>query len=278
MHLESEYLMKLLFLGDIVGKAGRRGLEKYLPELQEKLQPDFIIANGENSAHGFGINKSIADGLFEMGIDCITLGNHAFDNADIYKWIDDEPRVIRPDNISKDAPGLGGNVIESKAGHRVLVCNVLGRVFMSPEYGNPWESLDKLITDTNPIDSGLDAVVVDFHGEATSEKQGVGWYLDGRASLVVGTHTHIPTADSRILTNGTAYQTDAGMCGGYDSIIGMNTEIALNRMLGKLPRNRHEPAEFGLCLAGVFVETDPQTGLAKNIKPIRIGEVLQKSL
>ena len=270
--------MKLLFLGDIVGKAGRRALEKYLPELQDTLQPDFIIANGENSAHGFGINKSITDGLFEMGIDCITLGNHAFDNADIYKWIDDEPRVIRPDNISKDAPGLGGNVIESKTGHRVLVCNVLGRVFMNPEYENPWESLDKLITDTNPIDSGLDAVVVDFHGEATSEKQGVGWYLDGRASLVVGTHTHIPTADSRILTNGTAYQTDAGMCGGYDSIIGMNTEIALNRMLGKLPRNRHEPAENGLNLAGVYVETEPKTGLAKTIKPIRIGEILQKNL
>ncbi|MGB1360624.1 MAG: TIGR00282 family metallophosphoesterase [Alphaproteobacteria bacterium] len=270
--------MKILFLGDIVGKAGRKALENYLPELKQSLNPDFIIVNGENAAHGFGINKSIADSLFDMGVDCITLGNHAFDNSEIYQWIDDESRIVRPDNISKSAPGKGGQVIESKSGHRVLVCNILGRVFMDPSYDNPWDSIDKLIPDTNPIKSGLDAVVLDFHAEATSEKQGVGWYLDGRASLVVGTHTHIPTGDTRILENGTGYQTDAGMCGSYESIIGMDKDIALKRMMGILPRQRHKPAEDNATLSGVFVETESTTGLAKDIKAIRIGDSLKYSV
>ncbi|MDG1154337.1 MAG: TIGR00282 family metallophosphoesterase [Alphaproteobacteria bacterium] len=266
--------MKILFLGDIVGKSGRNALKKYLPELQQSLKPDFIIVNGENSAHGFGINKSIADELFELGVDCITLGNHAFDNADIYNWIDNEPRIVRPDNISKQAPGKGAQVIDSKNGHRVLVCNILGRVFMDPSYDNPFDSLDKLIPERgNPISNGLDAIVVDFHCEATAEKQCAGWYLDGIASLVIGTHTHIPTADSRILNNGTGYQTDAGMCGAYNSVIGMDTEIALNRILGKLPRSRHQPAETGLGITGAFIETETTTGLTKSIKNIKLGEI-----
>lgn len=267
--------MKILFLGDIVGKSGRLAVERYLPDVVAKHAPDFIIANGENAAHGFGINQKIINDLFDMGIDCITLGNHAFDNADIYKCIDMEMHILRPDNISEHAPGRGAMVLESAGGHRVLVVNVLGRVSMDPRYNNPWISVDNLVSDCSPMEAGFDAVVVDFHAEATAEKIGMGWHMDGRASLVIGTHTHIPTADTRILPNGTAYQTDAGMCGCYNSVIGMQTENALNKMQGKYPNEKFQPAEGTTTISGVIVTTTPATGLATTIDRVIMGDTLK---
>ncbi len=267
--------MHILFLGDIVGKAGRRALERYLPDVIATYKPDFTVVNGENSAHGFGINQKITQRLFDMGIDCITLGNHAFDNADIYKIIDQDPRIIRPDNISSHAPGQGVTVLESHQGHRVLVANILGRVCMDPRYNNPWNSIDNIVPHSSPMDAGFDAVIVDFHAEATSEKMGMGWYLDGRASLVIGTHTHIPTADTRILPHGTAYQTDAGMCGSYNSIIGMHIQTALHKIQGQYPNERFKPAESGMTISGVWIQTDTTTGLATQIKRIITGDTLR---
>lgn len=268
--------MKILFLGDIVGKAGRHAVERFLPDVIAKYTPDFIIANGENAAHGFGITQDIVATLLDSGIDCITLGNHAFDNADIYKWIDTEPRVIRPQNISAHAPGQGATVLESHSGHRVLIANILGRVHMDYTYNNPWGAIDDIVPHSPPVQAGFDAVVVDFHAEATSEKMGMGWHLDGRASVVVGTHTHIPTADTRILPDGTGYQTDAGMCGSYNSIIGMDTQNALNRMQGIFPKHRFKPAEDSYTLCGVMMETDPTTGLTHTIERVIVGACLEQ--
>ncbi len=266
--------MKILFLGDIVGKSGRQAVARYLPDAVVRYAPDFIIINGENAAHGFGINQNIINGLFDMGIDGITLGNHAFDNADIYQVIDSEPRIIRPDNISSHAPGRGAMVLESKNGHRVLIANILGQVSMDPRYNSPWDSIDTIVPHSTPMDAGFDAVVVDFHAEASAEKMGMGWHLDGRVSLIVGTHTHIPTADTRILPNGSGYQTDAGMCGSYNSIIGMQTDIALQKMQGHYPNERFKPAETSMTISGVYIETDPTTGLATTIKRVIMGDSL----
>ena len=268
--------MKILFLGDIVGKAGRLAVERYLPDVIAKHTPDFIIANGENAAHGFGINQKIMNDLFDMGVDCITLGNHAFDNTDIYKCIDTEIRIIRPDNISEHAPGQGATVLESTNGHRVLVVNILGRFGMDSRYNNPWVSVDNLVPNCTPMEAGFDGVVVDFHAEATAEKMGMGWHIDGRASLVIGTHTHIPTADTRILQNGTAYQTDAGMCGCYNSIIGMQIQNALNKMQGKYPNERFEPANNTTTISGILVTTNPKTGLANTADRIITGDTLNR--
>ncbi len=269
--------MKILFLGDIVGKPGRLVVMDNLPRLIDHLKVDFCIVNGENAAHGFGINAKICEDLFAVGVDVITLGNHAWDKAEIIPYIRDEPRLIRPDNFGDKYPGKGSGVFQTKSGENILVINVMCRLFMEA-LDNPFTSLDKLLPEMTPGDCGLDAVVVDMHGEATSEKYAIGHFCDGRASLVVGTHTHVPTADHHILNSGTAYQSDAGMCGDYDSIIGMNKQSALGRMLGELPKPRLKPAEGEGTLAGTLIETDIKTGLAKNIKPIRIGGSLSTLL
>ena len=269
--------MRILYLGDVVGKTGRIAIQEHLPTMIEEMALDFVIVNGENSAHGFGINRAIADDILNAGADVITLGDHAFDNAEVLNWIDDEPRIVRPDNIGEGSRGRGVIMVESQKGHRVLVSQILGTVFMKKAYDSPWDSLDKNIQGGTPMDNGLDAIIVDIHAEATSEKQGVGHYLDGRASLVVGTHTHIPTSDTRILEHGTGYQTDAGMCGCYDSMIGMEKHGALNKLLGVGERKRFSPATGEATLSGVLVETDENTGLAKSIHPVKVGGFLQQA-
>ncbi len=268
--------MRILFLGDIVGKSGRQIISSRLPQIITDFSIHMTIANAENAAHGFGLSKKIAYNLFDLGIDAITLGNHAFDNQDIYSIIDD-PRIIRPHNIGSSAPGKGVNMLESRSGHRVLVANILGSIFMNPTYENPWRSADAIIPKSSPVASGFDAVVVDFHCEATSEKQAMGLYLDGQASIVVGTHTHIPTSDYRVLPSGTAYITDVGMCGSYDSVIGMDKDIALKHMLGIFPKERHTPADNLGTISGIIIETDEKTGLALSIKNIIVGSNLLNS-
>ena len=267
--------MKLLFLGDIVGKSGREAVKRHLPGLIDKYGFDFTVVNAENAAGGFGVNKKICHTLFDCGVDAITLGNHAFDNDDIYKFIDSEPRLIRPCNYPKGTPGRGASVLTGPQGHRVLVINTMGRVFMPP-LDCPFSAVEAQIGDA-PLGDAFDAILIDVHAEASSEKQSFGFHFDGRATLVVGTHTHVPTADYRILPGGTAYQTDAGMCGDYHSIIGMQPQEPLNRFLTGIRSGRHEPATGEGSVCGVGVETDPETGLAKKIFPIRKGGALSAS-
>jgi metallophosphoesterase (TIGR00282 family) len=262
--------MKFLFLGDIVGRPGRDAIKAHLPRLRDQLKLDFVVANGENSAHGFGITKKICDELFDAGVDVITGGNHSWDQAEIIGYIDDEPRLLRPANFRPGTPGRGTAVFDTDKGHRVLVINAMGRLFMEP-LDDPFRAIDDALPDGAPGDSGLDFVLVDLHAEATSEKYATGHFCDGRASLVVGTHTHVPTGDAHVLVGGTGFQCDAGMCGDYDSVIGMKKDLSLDRMLGRLPKPRMEPAEGEGTLCGVMVETDPKTGLAARVEPLRVG-------
>lgn len=262
--------MRFLFLGDIVGRAGRAVVTENLPRLRRSLDLDFVVANGENSAHGFGITRKICDELFDAGVDAITGGNHSWDQAEALGFIDDEPRLLRPVNFPGGLPGRGVGVFEAGPAGRVLVVNILCRLFMDM-YDNPFTVLREAVPDSDPAGSGFAAVIVDVHGEASSEKYAIGHLLDGRASLVVGTHTHVPTADGHILAGGTAYQTDAGMCGDYDSVIGMDKDAAIGRFLGQYPKPRMTPAEGEGTLCGVVVETDEATGLARSVRPVRIG-------
>lgn len=270
--------MRLLFCGDIVGKPGREAITSHLPRLRDELALDFVVANGENAAHGFGLTEKICHEIFDAGVDVISNGNHTFDKAEIITFMEQEPRVLRPDNYPDGTPGKGSGVFESAKGHRVLVINVMCRLFME-HVENPFASLERLVPDCPPGEAGLDFVLVDMHGEATSEKYGIGHYCDGRASLVVGTHTHVPTADVHILEQGSGYQTDAGMCGNYDSVIGMDKHSALERFLGRVPRPRLAVAEDGPgTLCGVVVETDPVSGLPTRLAPVRVGGMLQDNV
>ncbi len=263
--------MKVMFLGDIVGKAGRDVVLAEVPRLRDQLVLDFVVANGENATHGFGISPKNCEEFFDAGVDVITGGNHSWDRAEILSYIDEEPRLMRPANFPSGTPGKGVSLFDTQRGDkRVLVINVMCRLFMEL-LDNPFDVLEKALPEGNPAAAGFDCVLVDMHGEATSEKYGIGHFCDGRASLVVGTHTHVPTADAQILEHGTGYQTDAGMCGDYDSVIGMMKEASLDRFLGRLPKPRMQPAEGIGTLCGTVVETDPKTGLALRVQPIRIG-------
>jgi metallophosphoesterase (TIGR00282 family) len=268
--------MKFLFCGDVMGKTGRQAVVKYIPILRQELKLDFIVVNGENAAGGFGITRKIADELFAAGVDVITTGNHIWDQKEMISGINGEARILRPLNYPEGTPGQGFGVYNTRTGYRVAVANVMGRLFMDP-LDDPFAALNRHL---NSLYLGVncDAVIVDIHAEASSEKQAVATFLDGRASLVIGTHTHVPTADHRILPNGTAFQTDAGMCGDYDSIIGMRKEIALPRMVRKIPGERNEPAEGPATLCGLMVTTDPKTGLAKSVHPVRVGGILEPVL
>ncbi len=268
--------MKLLFLGDVVGRAGRSAVIEGLPGLREELKLDFVVVNAENAAAGFGLTASIADQLFEAGADVLTLGDHAFDQKEMLTHLDKEKRIIRPLNIAKAAPGRGVGVFEATRGRRVLVAQALGRVFMKQPYDDPFSALDAALK-TAPLGCGVDAVIVEIHAEATSEKTAMGYWLDGRASMIVGAHTHIPTSDTRILPKGAAYQSDAGMCGSYESVIGMSKEEPLRRFVTGLPGGRFEPAPGPGTLSGVFVETDDKTGKAVSVRPIRRGGVLSEA-
>jgi len=268
--------MRLLFLGDLLGRSGRTAAVDALPGLRKRLSLDCVIVIGENAAGGFGITSGIADAVFDAGADAITLGNHAFDNREIIGHLARENRIVRPANLPKGAPGKGSALIELADGRRVLVVNALGRIFMQP-HDDPFAAVEREL-EACPLGMACDAAVVDFHAEATSEKQAMGYWCDGRASLCVGTHTHIPTADTRILPKGTAYQTDAGMCGDYDSVIGMDKEEPLRRFITGLPSGRFEPKIGDATLCGVFVETDDATGLAVRSDPLRIKGLLHETV
>lgn len=268
--------MRLLFLGDVVGRSGRRIVLERLPGLIETLSADFVVVNGENSAGGFGITEDIHGELIDAGADVVTTGNHVFDQREALVFIERTANLLRPLNYPAGTPGRGAGLYEARGGARVLVVNAMGLVFM-PTLDDPFQALERELA-ACPLGGGADAVVVDFHAEATSEKQAMGYFLDGRASLVVGTHTHVPTADHRVLPDGTAYITDIGMCGDYDSIIGMDREEPMRRFLTKLPSGRFEPALGVASLSGVVVETDDATGLARWIRPIRLGGHLEETL
>lgn len=260
--------MRLLFIGDIVGRSGRAILLNTLPQLREAWRLDCVIVNGENAAGGFGITEAICADFLAAGADSVTLGNHAFDQREALVFIARQPRLIRPLNYPRGTPGCGANLIETGSGARVLVINLMGRIFMEA-MDDPFAAIEREIA-ACPLGAGCDALVVDFHAEASSEKQAFAHFVDGRVSLVAGTHTHVPTADHQILPHGTAYVTDAGMTGDYDSVIGMDKEEPVRRFATKLPAARFEPAAGPATLCGIAVELDDK-GLATKIAPVRIG-------
>ena len=268
--------MRILFVGDIVGRSGRNVLLHKLPGLIKDWALDLVVVNGENAAGGFGITETIYNEFVEAGADAVTLGNHAWDQREALVFIERAPRLIRPINYPAGAPGRGAAMIEAKNGGRALVINAMARIFMDP-MDDPFAAIERELS-ACPLGDGADAIVVDFHGEATSEKMAMGHFCDGRVSLVVGTHTHVPTADHMILEKGTAYQTDAGMCGDYDSVIGMEKAIPVARFTRKLPTERLSAALGPGTLCGTFVETDDATGLAKRIEPVRLGGKLSQMM
>lgn len=262
--------MRILYLGDVMGRAGRRAINEGLGALKQRLRVDFTVVNGENASGGMGLTGSHAKLILESGADCITLGDHAFDQKDMLSFIETEPRIIRPLNYSKAAPGKGARVYEATRGRKVLVAQVLGQVFMKRPFDDPFSAIDAVLR-AHPLGGLVQASVVDIHAEATSEKMAMGHWCDGRTSLVIGTHTHVPTADTMILNRGTAYQSDAGMCGDYDSVIGMEKAEPLRRFLTGMVSERFSPAEGEATLSGVIVTTDDRTGLATAIEPLRQG-------
>jgi len=270
--------MRLAFFGDVVGKSGREAVADHLPELRRRLGLEFVIVNAENAAGGFGITEQTARELYDAGADCLTLGNHSWDQKEALTYIAREPRLLRPVNYPRlsAAPGRGANLFETRDGRRVLVINVLGRVHMDA-LDDPFSAVDREL-EACPLGAVCDAAVVDVHAEITSEKMAMGHFCDGRASLVVGTHTHVPTADAQVLPNGTAYQTDAGACADYDSVIGNDKEEPLRRFTTRMHGGRYKPAEGPGTLCGVYVETDPRTGLALRIEPIRVGGRLKQTI
>lgn len=260
--------MRILFLGDVMGRAGRTGIAERLPALRRDWALDFVIVNGENATSGHGLSEAHAKLIFEAGADVVTLGDHAFDQKEMLSYIERETRIVRPLNFAKAAPGRGAALYKDGRGRKVLVVQALGQVFMSRNYDSPFSAVDEAL---KRLAGQAQAVVVDMHCEATSEKMGMGHFCDGRASLVVGTHTHIPTADAQILDGGTAFQSDAGMCGDYNSVIGMEKTEPLRRFVIGMPKSRFSPAEGEATLCGTFVETDDATGKAKRVCMVRQG-------
>lgn len=266
--------MRLLFIGDVVGRAGREAVLSRLPHLRRDWKLDCVIINGENAAGGFGITEAICDEFIAAGADCVTLGNHAWDQREALVFIERQPRLIRPLNYPPGTPGRGANLIETAQGERVLVMNLLGRIFMDP-LDDPFAAAEREIA-ICPLGLACDAFVIDMHAETTSEKQAIAHFVDGRVSLVVGSHTHAPTADHQILPGGTAFMSDAGMSGDYDSVIGMDKEEPIRRFTRKLPGARFEPANGPATLCGVAVETGAN-GLATKIAPVRLGGRLSQA-
>jgi 2',3'-cyclic-nucleotide 2'-phosphodiesterase len=264
--------MRLLFLGDVVGRSGRQAVLEELPKLRARYKLDFVAINGENAAGGFGITEAILDELLAAGADVVTLGNHAWDQKEALVFIERQDRLLRPINYPPRTPGKGAGLFKARNGAEVLVINAMGLIFM-PELDCPFRAVDREL-DACGLKEGADAIVIDFHGEATSEKQALGYYVDGRASCVVGTHTHAPTADERVLPRGTAFVSDIGMCGDYESVLGMDPGEPLNRFLTKIARGRFEPAMGPATVSGLAVEIDDSTGLALRTAGLRLGGVL----
>ncbi len=267
--------MRFLFLGDIVGRPGREAIARELPALRRALKLDFVVANVENAAAGFGVTKKIAQEVLACGVDVMTGGNHSWDQREALSFIEGEPRLLRPANYPAGTPGRGVAAFQTSAGKKVLIINVLGRLFMDA-LDDPFQTVGKALEGYR-LGATVDAVIVDMHAEATSEKMAMGHYCDGRATLVVGTHTHVPTADTMVLPGGTAYQSDAGMCGDYDSVIGMDKAVPLARFTKKLPTERMSVASGIGTLCGVLVESDPRSGLAKTVEPVRIGGIIRQA-
>jgi metallophosphoesterase (TIGR00282 family) len=267
--------MRLLFCGDVVGRSGREALVAALPGLRRDLVLDFVVVNGENAAHGFGITVKLAEEMFAAGADVVTTGNHVWAQRELITQIGNEPRILRPENFPTGTPGRGFGVFRAANGAEVLVVNLMGRLFMEA-LDDPFAAIERILG-FHSLGARIAAAIVDFHGEATSEKVAMGHQLDGRVSLVVGTHSHIPTADGQVLPGGTAYQTDAGMCGDYDSVIGMTKEESLRRFLTRMPSGRMSPAQGPATVCGLFVETDDATGLALRAEPLRLGGRLSQA-
>jgi metallophosphoesterase (TIGR00282 family) len=268
--------MRILFIGDIVGRTGRAIVTDRLPGLIKDWKLDFVVANGENAAGGFGITEAIYNELMDAGVDAVTLGNHAWDQREALVFIERAPKLVRPLNFPKGTPGRGAALVDTKNGKRALVINAMGRIFMDP-LDDPFAAVDRELS-ACALKKDADAIIIDMHCEATSEKQALGFFVDGRASLVVGTHTHAPTSDHRILPGGTAFVSDVGMTGDFNSVIGMNKEEPLNRFLRKVPGARFEPAEGPATLCGLMIETDDTSGRAKKVAAIRVGGVLEQAL
>jgi len=265
--------MRILFIGDIVGRSGRAVLLERLPRLVRDWQLDFVAVNGENAAGGFGITEMIYQEFVDAGADVVTGGNHSWDQKEALVFIERAPKLLRPINFPAGTPGRGVALIEAKNGARVLVVNAMGRIFMDP-LDDPFAAVERELA-ACPLKQSADAIIVDIHAEATSEKQAMGHFCDGRASLVVGTHTHAPTADHQILPHGTAFVSDVGMTGDYDSVIGLDKEEPLTRFLRKISGARFEPAMGPATLCGLAVETDDATGLARRVAAVRLGGRLE---
>jgi metallophosphoesterase (TIGR00282 family) len=268
--------MRILFLGDIVGRSGRDAVVAALPGLRSRLGLDLVVVNAENASHGFGLAPEMARTLFAAGADVLTLGNHAWDRKELVPYIAATPRLLRPLNFPPGAGGGGSVVVDLPDGRRALVVSAQGRLFMELT-DCPFRATAELLAKYR-LGTTVAAVVIDFHAEASSEKMAFAHSFDGHASLIVGTHTHCPTADNQVLAGGTAFQSDAGMCGDYDSVIGMDKTVATARFWRKLAGERLAPADGEATICGVFVETDDATGLARRIAPVRQGGRLAPAL
>ena len=266
--------MRLLFLGDVVGRTGRAAVTDRLPRLRIDWRLDFVVVNGENATAGAGLSGAHARALLDAGADVVTLGDHAFDQSDMHQFIESEPRILRPLNFAKAAPGAGARVFDAPGGRKVLVAQVLGQVVMKRPFDDPFSAVDTVLR-AHPRGGLVQAALVDIHCEATSEKMAMGHWCDGRASVVVGTHTHVPTADAMILPAGTAYQTDAGMCGDYNSVIGMEKDEPMRRFITGMGKGRFQAAEGEATLSGLYVETDDRTGRATRVAMVREGGRLE---
>ena len=268
--------MRILFVGDIVGRAGRAVLLDRLPKLIAEWKLDLAVVNGENAAGGFGITETIYNEFIDAGADAVTLGNHAWDQREALVFIERAPRLVRPVNYPPGTPGRGAAMIETRNGKRALVMNVMGRIFMDP-LDDPFAAVERELS-ACPLGAAADAIVVDMHCEATSEKQAMGHHLDGRVTAVIGTHTHVPTADHQVLPGGTAFQSDAGMTGDYDSVIGMVKDEPLSRFLRRIPATKFEAATGPATLCGLAIETDDASGLATRVAPVRLGARLEEAV
>ena len=267
--------MRILFCGDVVGRSGREAITRHLQHLRGQLALDFIVVNGENAAGGVGITEEICKEIYAAGADVITTGNHVWDKREIIATIDRDPKLLRPQNFPKGTPGRGAGIYPAGA-KKVMVLNVMGRLFMDP-LDDPFACVERELA-AQRLGGTVDAILIDFHAEATSEKMAMGHYVDGRVSVLIGTHTHVPTADHQILPGGTAYMSDAGMCGDFDSVIGMEKSVPIQRFIRKMPTERLSAATGEATICAVLVETDDSTGLARNIRPLRLGGRLSQEM
>lgn len=263
--------MRILYCGDIVGRSGRAAVKKWVPLLRGEFAIDCVIASSDNAAGGFGTSRSVTKELLAAGVDVLTGGDHIWDQADAAQALEEEPRLLRPHNFPENAPGAGARVFDTPSGGRILVLHLLGQIFHKEYLDSPFACAERVL-ESYKLGQTVDAIFVDMHAEATSEKNAMGVFLDGRVSAVVGSHTHVPTADCRILRAGTAYQTDAGMCGDYDqTIIGFQPEGPLSHFIKKFRKVKMEPGMGEGTLSAVLIESNPKTGLARSITPLQRG-------